>query len=40
MKIKTTNKVKHNRLDIMIWDKEAKTCDVVEITVPLEVNVS
>ena len=24
----------------MIWDKEAKTCDVVEITVPLEVNVS
>ena len=40
MKIKTTNKVKYNRPDIMIWDKEAKTCDVVEITVPLEVNVS
>ena len=40
MKIKTTNKVKYNRPDIMIWDKEEKTCDVVEITVPLEVNVS
>ena len=40
MKIKTTNKVKYNRPDIMSWDKEAKTCDVVEITVPLEVNVS
>ena len=33
MKIKTTNKVKYNRPDIMIWDKEAKTCDVVEVNV-------
>ena len=33
--ITTTSRVKHNRPDIVIWDKKASVCTVIEIGVPL-----
>ncbi|MEL7381943.1 MAG: hypothetical protein AAFN09_17640, partial [Pseudomonadota bacterium] len=39
LKIKTTNKLKHNRPDIVVWDHEEKTCSVIEISCPLDMNI-
>ena len=39
LKIKTGTKLKNNRPDIVIWNHELKSCTVVEISCPLDVNV-
>ena len=38
MSINTTPKVEKNRPDIIIWNKETKICQIVEVTVPLDTN--
>ena len=38
--VTTVNKVKYNRPDIIIWDKEEKQCSVIDICTPLDFNVS
>jgi hypothetical protein len=38
--VKTCTKVKHNRPDIIVWDHKAKTCFILEVACPLDVNVS
>ena len=40
LQIKTTNKVKYNRPDIIVWDKETQVCSVIEVGVPLDFNVT
>ena len=37
--VTTVNKVKYNRPDIIIWDKEEKQCSVIDISTPLDFNV-
>ena len=39
-KIKTPCGVKHNKPDIIIWRKNEKKCDVIDIVVGLDVNVA
>ena len=39
LKIKTGTKLKHNRPDIVVWNHEIKTCIIVEVSCPLDVNV-
>ena len=38
MSINTTPKVEKNKPDIIIWNKETKICQIVEVTVPLDTN--
>ena len=38
--IKTANKVEYNRPDVVIWSRETKVCHLVEISVPLDINIS
>ena len=38
--ITTTSRVKHNRLDIVIWDKKTSVCTIIEIGVPFDTNVA
>ena len=38
--VTTVNKVKYNRPDIIIWDKEKKQCSVIDICAPLDFNVN
>ena len=38
--ITTTSKVKQNRPDIVIWDKKASVCTIIEIGVPFDTNVA
>ena len=38
--ITTTSRVKHNRPDIVIWDKKASVCTIIEIGVPFDSNVT
>ena len=38
--VKTANKVKKNRPDITIWDTQKKICQIVEVSVPLDMNLS
>ena len=40
MEVYTTTKVKHNKPDIMLWKNEEKTCQLVECTVPLDINLA
>ena len=35
----TQKKIKHDRPDIIIWDKENKHCKIVDVSVPLNTNV-
>ena len=37
--ISTTPRVKHNKPDIVIWNNKNKTCKIVDICVPLDLNV-
>ena len=37
--IKTVPTVKHNKPDIVVWDKDNKICNIVDICVPLDENV-
>ena len=37
--ITTTPKVKHNKPDMVVWDIRSHTCAIVDICVPLDVNV-
>ena len=36
--MKTVNKVKKNKPDIVIWGLRDKTCKIVEVSVPLDTN--
>ena len=36
--VKTANKVKKNRPDITIWDTQKKICQIVEVSVPLDLS--
>ena len=36
--VKTVNKVKKNKPDIVIWDLKDKSCKIVEVSVPLDTN--
>ena len=36
--MKTANKVKKNKPDIVIWDLKDKSCQIVEVSVPLDTN--
>ena len=38
-KIPTMSKIPHNRPDMVIWDTQNKTCKIVDICVPLDINV-
>ena len=38
--VKTANKVKKNRPEITIWDTQKKICQIVEVSVPLDINLS
>ena len=38
--IKTANKVEYNRPDVVIWNRETKVYHLVEISVPLDINIS
>ena len=38
--IKTSTKLPYNEPDILIWNKKAKTCSVIEISCPADVNVT
>ena len=40
MSIKIANKVEYNRPDIVIRNRETKVCHLVEISVPLDINIS
>ena len=37
--VKTAAKVKHNKPDIIGWDNEQKTCKIIEVSCPADVNV-
>ena len=37
--VKTAAKVKHNKPDIIQWDNEQKTCKIVQVSCPADVNV-
>ncbi|XP_057295655.1 uncharacterized protein LOC130624072 [Hydractinia symbiolongicarpus] len=37
--VKTATKVKHNKPDIIQWDLQSKTCKIIEISCPADVNV-
>ena len=39
-KIAVQPPVEHNRPDIVLWDLEKKTCTVIDIYVPMDVNVA
>ena len=39
MPIETANKVEYNRPDVVIWNRETKVCHLVEISVPLDINI-
>ena len=39
-KVPTMNKVPHNWPDMVIWDSQNKTCKIVDICVPLDINVN
>ena len=34
------NKVKHNRPDLVIWDRQTKECKIIDFSTPLDQNVS
>ena len=36
--VKTVNKMKKNKPDIVIWDLKDKSCKTVEVSVPLDTN--
>ena len=38
-KVMTQKKIKHDRPDIIIWDKESKHCKIVDVSIPLDTNV-
>ena len=40
LSIKTAMKTKNNKPDLIIWNSEVKTCQVVEFSSPADVNVS
>ena len=38
--IRTVSRVEKNRSDLILWDMEDKTCKIIEVTVPLDSNIS
>ena len=40
LSIQTTTKLPHNKPDIVIWNREQKTCNIVEINCPADTNIS
>ena len=39
-KITTPTAVAHNKPDIVIWDKHEKTCTIIDVSVPLDMNIT
>ena len=37
-KVRTVEKIEHNRPDMIYWDKKNKQCEIIEISVPLDNN--
>ena len=37
--VRTVSRVEKNRQDLILWDKEDKTCKIIEVTVPLDSNI-
>ena len=37
--IRTVPSVEHNKPDIVVWEKDTKTCKIIDICVPLDENV-
>ena len=37
-KVRRVTKIKHNRPDMIYWDKKHKQCEIIEISVPLDNN--
>ena len=38
--VRMVSRVEKNRPDLILWDKEDKTCKIIEVTVPLDSNIS
>ena len=38
--ISVVSRVEKNRPDLILWDKKHKTCKIIEVTVPLDSNLS
>ena len=38
-KIIATSKIPHNRPDIVVWNLENKTCQIIDVSIPLDTNV-
>ena len=38
--IHTSTKLPHNKPDLLIWDKKSKTCTVIEISCPADINIT
>ena len=38
--VKTATKVPHNKPDLMIWDQDAKICNIIEFSCPLDININ
>ena len=37
--VKTTPPVKHNKPDLIVWDKNSKKCFIIDVCVPLDQNI-
>ena len=40
LSIKTATKLKHNKPDIVAWDRARKICKIIEISCPADVNIT
>ena len=40
MKVKMPRGVKHTKPDILVWDKSNNVCQIIDISVPLNVNIA
>ena len=38
--VRTVSRVEKNRPDLILWDKEDKTCKIIKVTLPLDSNIS
>ena len=40
LSINTAQKVQHNKLDLVIWNTKEKTCDIIEVSCPADINIT
>ena len=38
LKIAATSKVPHNRPDMVVWNNQTKSCQVIDVCIPLDTN--